>query len=92
MVYMREEGEYFTGGIKKCQGSEIANSSMKILIALAEPKVVVTVVEERSRSGLSQQFKSPPKIRKCEDISGNLEKKLPEEIWIIPIGGIYIHQ
>jgi len=73
-MYMREKGKCFAGGIKKWHGSEIENSSMRILITLADLEVAVVLVEERSNTALSQQLKSPPKIRKCEDISGKSEK------------------
>lgn len=50
------------------------NSSMKAFIVLADFEDEVIFVKERSSSGLSQQLKSPPKMRKYEDMSGNLEK------------------
>lgn len=61
-------------GLKKRQGSVTTNSSRKVWVTLADLGVLI-LLEERSNVGLSQQWKSPPKI-KCFVIP----------IWCIDIG------
>lgn len=50
--------------------------SLKDWITLADLEDIQFRVEERPSLESSQQLKSHPKIRKCEDISGRAENKV----------------
>lgn len=61
--------------LKKHQGSETASSSIQDGITQADFEGQLCLREERSRSGLSQQLKSPLKTIKYEEVSGSEENK-----------------
>lgn len=66
MVNIGEKRIFPTSGVKKSQGSVIANSFMKVPIVIADFEGVAAFVEDRSSFGFSQQLKPPPKIRKSD--------------------------